>query len=131
MKEIQSFKDFFASRSAPGGDGVSSSLMGNFKTALICQINNLEKMAPEEGATVNEALKDSPYTADHKQEVEQAIDAKVGMSVKQTKAPKPGAAKQQLLKHIWNYPTQAEWDVLLDAKKIPAQKLGVLSTDCV
>ena len=83
-------------------------------------------MAPEEGATVNEALKASPYTADHKQEVEQAIDAKVGMSVKQAKAPQPGAAKQQLLKHIWNYPTQAEWDVLLDAKKNFSSKASCL-----
>ena len=128
MKEIQSFKEFYASRSKAGGDGVNPSLLASFKTSLVCQINNTASLTMEDGTAVNAALNDAPYGAELLQEIQQAIDCKVGMAVtaKKPRAGKPGAVKQQTLKHIWNYPTQADWDVLLDAKRNFSSKASCL-----
>ena len=64
-------------------------------------------------------LKDSPYGVEGTAKIVEALDAKLhqAQSPSGKKAQKPAPAVSQLLKCPWNFPVQAEWDIILNRKK--------------
>ena len=92
--------------------------MASFKSSLVCQINAIATLSADEGRAVNAALRKVPFPDEHLQTLQQAIDSKVVMTItKPAKDGKPGSDKKQLLTHVFNYPTQDDWDVFLDPRK--------------
>ena len=116
VKDIQSVKDLQAARKVAGGTGVDNTLLSSFKAAFICQIDKLPTLSAEDGTAVNTALLDSPYDKEAIQEIQTALDLKVRSGI--LHGTKAGKLPSQVIKHVYNYPTAEEWDILLDQKKI-------------
>ena len=63
-------------------------------------------------------LKDSPYGVEGTAKIMEAMEAKLDshMSPSGKKATKAAQAGSQVLKCPWNYPVQAEWDIILSKR---------------
>ena len=92
------------------------------------QINALPALAPADAAPLNEVLKDSPYGVEGTAKIVEALDAKLhqAQSPSGKKVKKHAPAVSQLLKCPWNFPVQAEWDIILNRKKSLHLKMTTL-----
>ena len=115
VKEVRNVIAFFKARQGlPTAADVDANLRGSFVNALRVQINALPGLGPADAAQLSEVLKDSPYGEEGAAKIVEAIDAKLHqLSPSGKKATKAAQAVSQLLKYPWNYPMQAEWDIIL------------------
>ena len=71
-----------------------------------------------EATSINDTIKSSLYSANDNEQLQAAVDSKIQCSNDtQKKTNKYEQNGKQFLRHIWNYPTQGDWDILLDNKK--------------
>ena len=127
VKEVRSVSAFFKARQGlPTAEDADANLRNSFVNALRVQINALPALAPADAAPLNEVLKDSPYGEEGTAKIMDALDAKLDSHMspsgkKATKTAKLGAHMsedgRQLLKCPWNYPVQAEWDIIMNKRK--------------
>ena len=119
MKEVRNGICFFkASEGLPTAEDADANLGNSFVNALRVQINALPALAPADAAPLNEVLKDSPYGVEGTAKILEALDAKLhqAQSPSGKKAKTPAPPHSQLLKCPWNFPVQAEWDIILNRK---------------
>ena len=129
VKEVRSVIAFFKARQGlPTAEDADANLRNSFVNALRVQINALPALAPADAAPLNEVLKDSPYGVEGTAKIAEALDAKLhqAQSPSGKKAKKPAPAVSQLLKCPWNFPVQAEWDIILNRKKSLHLKMTTL-----
>ena len=109
---------FKARQGLPTAEDADANLRSSFANALKMQINFLPALAPADAAPLNEVLKDSPYGVEGTAKIVEALDAKLhqAQSPPGKKAKKPAPPHSQLLKRPWNFPVQAEWDIILNRK---------------
>jgi len=124
LDEIVSSNAYFASRSGVRDD----SLVASFKTALVCSINAMKELCAAEATQINDAIKSSIYSSTDKDDLQKVVDCKVGCSAgkHQKKIIKVELNDKQFLRHIWNYPTDEDWCILLDTKKSFTAKASCL-----
>lgn len=108
-------------------------LRKSFVNTLVVQINTCPTFGAADATKLCDGLKGgaSPYGEAGTQKLMDTIDAKQKESQQTAPATKKGkkktiTANSQLLKHIWNYPTQPEWDILFDKKKQFSAKMATL-----
>ena len=118
VKEVRSVIAFFKARQGlPTAEDADANLRSSFVNALRVQINALPALAPADAAPLNEVLKDSPFGVEGTAKIVEAIDAKLHQqSPSGKKATKAAHPVSQLLRYPWNYPVQAEWDIILSKR---------------
>ena len=119
VKEVRNVIAFFKAREGlPTAEDADANLRNSFVNALRVQINALPALAPADAAQLNEVLKDSPFGVEGTAKIVEAIVAKLHqLSPPGKKATKAAQALSQLLKYPWNYPAQAEWDIIMNKRK--------------
>ena len=129
VKEMRNVITFAQARQGlPTAEDADANLRNSFVNALRVQINALPALAPADAAPLNEVLKDSPYGVEGTAKIVEALDAKLhqAQSPSGKKAKKPAPQHTQLLKCPWNFPVQAEWDIILNRKKSLRLKMTTL-----
>ena len=101
----------------------ATSLLESFKTGLLHNIQQLPSLSPSDAAKLNTAIKASVYPERMKTELQHQVDQLVTQEMMKPKFDKKG---QQLLKQVWHYPTQGDWNMLLDPKKSFTTKASTL-----
>lgn len=117
LKEIQSVRQFFASRD--GKD--NNTLQKSFADSVLNKLKLVKDFGPGEGAMLNDALKDSPFGESQTQRIWDAVDRLLEAKAKVT-APSwsvggSTSANKQFLKCWWNYFSKSEFDFLMDPNK--------------
>ena len=127
VNEVRSVIAFFKARQGlPIAEDADDNLRNCFVNDLRVQIKALPALAPADAAPLNEVLKDSPYGVEGTAKILEALDAKLHQPPSGKKAKKPAPAVSQLLKCPWNFPVQAEWDIILNRKKSLHLKMTTL-----
>ena len=120
VKEVRSVIAFFKARQGlPTAEDADANLRNSFVNALRVQINALPALAPADAAPLHEVLKDSPYGVEGTAKIVEALDAKLHQAQPPSgkKAQKTAPPHSQLLRCPWNFPAQAEWDIIMRKKK--------------
>ena len=90
---------------------------------LLCSINTLRRLTPQEAVSINAAISSSVYPATMQEELQGAVDSIVEVTATEKDANKD----RQKIKQIWNYPTPSEWSTILNDKKSFTAKASCLT----
>lgn len=109
VEQIHGCARFFNSQGGLLGESSKQASLGAMARSVISAIKLLQQLSIMEAAALNEAIAASPFGADHKADMAEAVAAKC---VSMASAPKAARRCTQSLVHIENFLTDADWALI-------------------
>lgn len=121
-------RKFYSSRAGMAQNQINDKIKQNFVSSLVKMIVETPVFGAAEASLLNDELVKSPYSDDGMTAILAAIDARVANATTKPlqSIHTAGTSTGQLLKHWWNYLTEADWSALEDQSKSWHSKQMVL-----